>query len=219
MATAYVGVLTSVGKSIGLPTIGTTGVQYMQSPGSSNDSPIGIKQISENLRQFQNSVREVSRTVSNLVTREGPVDSNVLLTEAQKFLRLWSNQIQEVTDQVSRAFGGLEADVSTDSVFSRDVMSDLLKMFDQTINNIRDTVNRLMSGDRSSNGSKTTYPSEKPHKRQDQKPQNNDDMLREFMKFLENIRKRMRILSQQIDQMLAPPSDKLEAEHKELPNL
>ena len=183
-------------------------------------APIGIKQIAENLRQFQDSVQEVTRTVSNMVTRDGPVDNYVLLNEVQKFMRLWSHQIQDVSDQITRAFGGLEADINSKQSIRdqlRDLMNNMIRIFDKTADSISQSMNRLINGDQKP--SEEQPPTQPLPNRSDelQKPSSNSDMLKEFKKLLEIIQKRMRILSQQLDSLLSSPTtiDNLKAEHRE----
>ena len=222
MTSAYVGVLTSVGKSIGIPTIGNS-VEFLQ---ASVNAPIGIKQIVENFRQLQDSVQEVSNSVTNLVTRQGPVDNYVLLNEMTKFLGLWSKQVQEVSEQVTRAFGGLEAEsgttVRTIPPALTDLWQNMVKVFDDTVNSMVEQVNRLIAGDqKSKNG---PLPSNSVINREDQKP-SNVDLLKEFKNLLEVIQKRMKNLTQQLDNLIGSTGSSkknntvtnhnLIAEHKE----
>ena len=97
MTKAYVGLLTSVGKSVGvpLPTIGKNAQFY-------SDQSLILQQINENMKQLQSSISKVTNSLTDLINR--PVaDSNVVVGEASKFVRLWGNQLQDMLKQFNQA--------------------------------------------------------------------------------------------------------------------
>lgn len=100
VANAYVTLLTGLTKRIqNTVRLGTGGYQFLE-------SPIGLKQLEENIQQFQETVQEFAKQINGLLTRGGPTNGNVALTQFNKFVTLWQKQIREVTSQLNRAFGG-----------------------------------------------------------------------------------------------------------------
>jgi hypothetical protein len=143
MASAYVGVLTSLGRSIGIP-----GIQYF-------DSPIIIKQIEENIQLIQESFQETIRSINGWFTREGPQNGNVFLNQFRKFIELWQKEIQEVSGQVTRVLGGLEAREESNPPSSSitlplplfDLFQQFVRIFQDTFTAMTTRVNRLITGD------------------------------------------------------------------------
>lgn len=103
MTTAYVGVLNAVNQSLGLPKYpklpGLSGRQAKQQ----SQTPAGIKQIQENLRQLQNSAVEVGQMVRRVVVNMSDDSRKTVLDQFRKFTDLWSNQLRDISGMIDNA--------------------------------------------------------------------------------------------------------------------
>jgi hypothetical protein len=198
MASAYVGVLTSLGRSIGI-----RGTQYL-------DSPVVIKQLEENIQLIQESFQETIRSINGWFTREGPQNGNVFLNQFRKFIELWQKEIQEVTGQVTRAFGGLEARQESNPPPSSitlplplfDLFQQFVRIFQDTFTALTARVNRLISGDSVDN--LTAGPRQEPDSSQ-------WIILREIRQILQTFQRQMASLTLQLNRALIGGPNLLEA--------
>ncbi len=203
MASAYVGVLTSLGRSIGIP-----GIQYF-------DSPIIIKQAEENIQLIQESFQEAIRSINGWFTREGPQNGNVFLNQFRKFIELWQKEIQEITGQVTRAFGGLEAREESNPPSSSitlplplfDLFQQFVRIFQDTFTAMTTRVNRLIIGDSFDN--LTAGPRQESDSSQ-------WIILREIRQILQTFQRQMASLALQLNRALIGGPNLLEAENRDL---
>lgn len=232
MAKAYIGVLTSVGKSVGVPIPPIGNVQYLQAEGAAgsgepslpaqpvlpgSNQPIIIKQIGENIRQLQDSAQEVSKNFNNMITRQGPVDNLILINEMSKFVRLWSNQFRDISEQIARGLGGLEAEEEVmDYRGLQESLAQQLKNFQNIFNQVMDNLAKSINPP---NGQTSTpAPSDGSSSRDESK--NSLDLIKEFKNLLEAIQKRMKTLTQQLESVANSANttqNQLPAEHREKP--
>jgi len=208
MGRAYVGVITSLGKSLGLPGLpglpGLQGIQFLE-------SPIVVKQIEENVRQIQEMFGEVSRSITGILSRDGPQNGNVLLDQFRKFLNLWQRQITEVSGQVTRALTGgqlLARDENTSPVTSVsfplpfvDWFQQFVRLFQDTFTDISSRFSRLIYG--GSNSSPTAR----------QQSNQTPVILSEIQQIFESFQKQLALLAQQLTRGFERDS-KPPAEHR-----
>ena len=230
MARAYVNVLTSVGKSVGVPIpniVPKSSVEYLQAEGSvgavqpaqtvepANNQPIIIKQVNENIRQLQESAQEVSKNFNNMITRQGPVDNFILLNEMSKFVRLWSNQVRDISEQITRGFGGLEAE-DADFRGLQDTLAQQLKNFQNMFNQVMDNLAKSINPPKPDEQT-TPAPIPSGPGREDAPSL---DLIKEFKNLLEAFQKRMKALTQQLESVAntgSTNSNQLPVEHRDKP--
>ena len=101
MTRAYKRVLTNVAESVQVSPTGN-GIGFSQN----GQQSLPVRIITENLRQLQSSVNRVTHAITDLFNR--PLsENNMLFSEASKFIRLWSNQVQDVFSEFGEAINNI----------------------------------------------------------------------------------------------------------------